>query len=515
MHYVVISCSKENSLMQIHILGAFALLFTLVQTILSYPLAASQPALSADAREQEFFRRLLNSHHWDLLGALYQNNPFKEGGLFLLGYCGPLLIVTVCFVSLLIWISRQDELDSSAPKRIYIWSIIFALISAPAFNVLTQDIWLSVAWGRMVDVGINPYTHPFLGKVTSDLPLDYRPIEATYGPLWIFASSVVTAVAGDNPIASWIIIKLVLLSSWLGCLWLVYDLSKSLEAPRRCWAMASIGWLPAGLHSSVAEGHNDVVMVLVSLFWLKKIVQPSPIGPVALATSVLVKYVTAPFAVLDLLFNVNRRMTWLTYLRRVSPALLLMVVVAVVVLSFGGAGTETASMATWSFLEPAGVLRAVERLSGLSIPGGNATKMAVFAILFGGVAIYETVGLSKQPKEENMYRCCLSAMCLVLFVMVGHVWPWFFVWCIPFAALCSSYWLAWFVLGAAMMSPFSIAHWWHLSKGYGEAYRPELLILPMYLMALCAVVYFKFSSWSENAQASIIVQQAPTTASEH
>jgi hypothetical protein len=492
-------------LIRLQILGTLALVATLLQTVLSFPLAASQPPLSSDAREGTFFWRMLSAHHWNWLEALYQKNPFNDAGWFLLGYCGPLLTVTICFVVLVVWIDRQDEIHSSAPKQIYIWSIAFALISAPAFNVLTQDIWLSVVWGRMADVGINPYTHPFTARFAEDLPLDYRPIEATYGPFWILVSSLVTAVAGDHPIASWIILKLVLLLSWLGCLWLVFDLSRSMTTSRRCWAIATVGWLPAGLHNSVAEGHNDVIMVFAALFWLKKIIQPTPIGPIALAASVLMKYVTTPLALIDLLFN--RDMAWRPYFRRVVPAVLLIFLVAAAVISFGGPGTEMANMASWRFLEPAGVLRAVERMSGLSIPGGNAAKIAIFAFLFGGIAFYEIVRLSKQPTEENLYRCCLSVMCLVLFVMVGHVWPWFFVWCLPFAALCSSYWLAWFVVGAAMVAPFSIVHWWHLSKTYGEAYRPELLILPMYFVALCAVVYIRFSRWGQKAGSPIDIER--------
>ena len=63
-----------------------------------------------------------------------------------------------------------------------------------------------------------------------------------------------------------------------------------------------MGWLPFILHMAVAEGHNDIVMVMFLVCWLWLVAeQRHLLSPVALAAATLIKYITAPLALLEVL----------------------------------------------------------------------------------------------------------------------------------------------------------------------------------------------------------------------
>jgi hypothetical protein len=47
----------------------------------------------------------------------------------------------------------------------------------------------------------------------------------------------------------------------------------------------------------------------------------------------------------------------------------------------------------------------------------------------------------------------------VLLVAVGHIWPWYAIWVLPFAALDLRSRLARFVMGFAAVSPFVMLPW--------------------------------------------------------
>ena len=47
-----------------------------------------------------------------------------------------------------------------------------------------------------------------------------------------------------------------------------------------------------------------------------------------------------------------------------------------------------------------------------------------------------------------------------MFSAVSHLWPWYLVWGIAFAALLPGWWLSRFIAGIAILVPFMLPIWW-------------------------------------------------------
>jgi hypothetical protein len=60
-------------------------------------------------------------------------------------------------------------------------------------------------------------------------------------------------------------------------------------------------------------------------------------------------------------------------------------------------------------------------------------------------------------------------MAAALFSAVPHLWSWYLIWVLAPAALVPTWWLSRFVIGAAIMAPFTVVCWWVESlKDYQE-----------------------------------------------
>ena len=82
-------------------------------------------------------------------------------------------------------------------------------------------------------------------------------------------------------------------------LFLVDRLAAEFSPGRRSLALAIAGWLPLGVLQTVAEGHNDVFLVMPVLLWLALLIGRNASSPLALGASVLSKYATAPLFLAD------------------------------------------------------------------------------------------------------------------------------------------------------------------------------------------------------------------------
>lgn len=420
-------------------LGAIALASFALHAFLSWSLAAS---LSA-ARQDAFFDQI----PWAV--------SIESDVAFFAAYYGPLLVQTACFAAAA-WLLRRNT-DEAITQRVFYWALSFALVSFFAINVLTQDFWLSVVWGRMANAGVDPYSVPFDAALAHDLPLDHEPITMTYGPLWALISAA-TFVTGGSPWLALALGKFVLLCAWAACLWLVREIARPRGARAQTLAMLIVGWLPLGVHSSVAEGHNDAVMMALALVWTLSLRAPGWVGPFALVASALCKYVTAPLAIVDAIYHLrNRTMSLAAYVRRGLPALAL-AVAGGAFLFFSGRTDQTTEMRDWRFLEPSDLLRALERITGIDIPGIDLMAQIVFTAIAG----WMLWRLWRDTTEQNAIIAQLAIMSAILFSVVGHVWPWFLIWCVPFAALAPRHLLSVFVIAVAAIAPFTIAHWWRL-----------------------------------------------------
>ena len=252
---------------------------------------------------------------------------FTSNEAVLLSYFVPLALAGLAAIAMLLMLERHAELsDERTARLLRRWSIAFALACFGAFPVFTQDLWLSAAWGRMIVAGENPYHSLFTPEFLTGLPLDHFPMMMSYGPLWALISGAVVLLAWDNAVAIGLLLKALIAAAWVTALLLIDGMHRGRSARERCLAIVQFGWVPLGVSQSVAEGHNDIVMIAPAVLWFVLLMRRQGSAPIALITSVLCKYVTAPLFLIDLIAAFRRdRLTLLAYILRMTGAALIAV----------------------------------------------------------------------------------------------------------------------------------------------------------------------------------------------
>jgi alpha-1,6-mannosyltransferase len=279
----------------------------------------------------------------------------------------------------------------------------------------------------------------------------------SYGPLWAVTSAIIMFVSGANLLTAFLLLKAILVLAWLFALRLVDRICVDEPPLTRAMALVIFGWLPVGVVQSLAEGHNDIVMAALAVLWLSLLLKRRISAPIALAASALCKYTTAPLFLVDLIYmHRAERMNWRDYLRRILlPAVLTLATFALFVRSiqfFDG----TRILNVWRFLQPRDAVLAIDGFLGGYVWPLAYVATAVLPLL----AAWYCARLWVEPNREQLIRACLAVLCAVTFSTVAHLWPWYLVWLLPFAALSPRWWLARFVTGVALLMPFTVAIWW-------------------------------------------------------
>jgi alpha-1,6-mannosyltransferase len=438
----------------VHLSGGLALLAYFVLSVASFVQAPALWQKANAPRAAALFDSLSNTvpvfgWHAQLFSATWQ---------VIASHILPLAVATLAIMVLLLALPRfRHQIDESLIASLYRWAIAFVAMLAFAYPVFTQDLWLSAVWGRMAAAGTNPYAAAFPPEALSGLPLDHFPMPMSYGPLWAVASAFIMFVSGGSLLTAFILLKAILVLAWLFALRLVYRISADAAPLTRALALVVFGWLPVGVVQALAEGHNDIVMATLALLWLSLLLGRHVAAPIALAASALCKYTTAPLFLVDLI-SVHRaeRMSWRDYRRRmVLPAILTLATFALFVRSFQFFdGTRLLNV--WRFLQPRDAVLAIDAFLGGYIWPLAYVATAVFPLL----AAWYCARLWVEPNREQLIRASLAVMCAATFSTVAHLWPWYLVWLLPFAALSPGWWLARFVTGVALLMPFTVAIWW-------------------------------------------------------
>ncbi|MGH7505527.1 MAG: hypothetical protein ACRELX_07735 [Longimicrobiales bacterium] len=407
-------------------------------------------------------------------------------------YASFLLVPSIVFVALLAVLSRRREaLNDPLARSLFRWAAAFAVVLAFAHPVLVQDFWLSAGWGRLIARGVNPYYVNLDPQVTAGLPLDYLGLLMTYGPLWALVAGAVMAVAGAGPFVAGLLFKASLACAWIGALALVAHLLRTRPAADRCVGMAIAGWLPLGAFQIVAEGHNDVGMVLLLLLWLALLERGRHLaGTVSLAASVLVKYLSAPLFLLDLLHTIRSRgKRWTAYLPYAAAAALLGLVVFGIFFRSPAFFASTAHMADWHFFTPRDGVVTTGRLLGIEPSLGSLGGMLVAALAIGVqgffllLLAYGVWRYWRTPAPESFRYAVLTMTAGILFGVVGHIWPWFLAWGLVIAALHPASAITRWTTGVALAVPFPLVHWTAFPG-------PDQLVIVTPAMYLFAVAWF-------------------------
>ena len=479
----------------VHALGAVVLLAYASLTVLSFVEAAALWRQQPAPRAQAVFEALAT--HIEPLspaaaGWFLDKPAFASAWSAVLAIWIGLAVVSAAV--LVLTVVLRNGLQSAAsglPRLVLRWAYAHAAVCALAWPVFTEDLWLSAVWGRMIAAGANPFHSHFTSATLAGLPLDHFPMPMSYGPLWGLLSGGVMLIAGESTFLATALFKALIAGLWIAALKLVFRLTEALPQHERCVALLQFGWLPAGVSQSLAEGHNDIAMVALVLFWLLLLQRARGQAPFALVASILCKYVTAPLLLIDAIHALRRqKIGWRRcLLRLLVPAASGLAVMAIFYRSpafFDGVRL----IGTWYFLQPRDAVNAVETVLGLPLQPLALTV----TILFPAYAVYAVYCAWSEPSTERLHHAGLAIMSAVLFTAVSHLWAWYVIWTLALAVLLPTGWLSCFNVGVAVIAPFTLGSWWLEAF---EDYR-EGVAFAMYALAIL---------WA------IVVRPAPRAAS--
>lgn len=476
-------------------LGAVSVAAFAAIVLLAPGLAAFSPVLILQGDEIAFVDRLASHLHWLPGIPPYLHAAVRGGGILANPYwraaaaAVPLGLASIAMLlALRTATSAPDpDLTGSTERVAGRVAILLVLMAALALPTYTPDFWLSVAWGRMLGEGQNAYYAPFTPEVFHGIPgSDFEPQERlTYGPLWAFIIGGVNRLVGPLVLWEFLLHKLVLAGAWLGTLAVLRRLAGRRGPRQRLLVTILIGWLPAGVYFAVAEGHNDVVMVMFLSLWLEAVDRGDhKLAPVWLACSCLIKFITLPLIGLELL---AARQAGVLFTRRYLLTLAATGLGSVLALLafYDGPGFlgATRSMQSWIFWVPSSYVVSVARYLGVDLPLVRIDQL--FALLALGATAVVLWRAVRQPSREAWALGSLSVMACMLLALVGHVWPWFGLWLVPFLAVLWPGRAAAVVLTFLLMVPFLDLGWilateWRL--------RPFVEI-PVYSSVLVVLTY--------------------------
>jgi alpha-1,6-mannosyltransferase len=487
----------------INVLGATNTLSGVAYVTLSFGLAPAAWFGAGDQQVKDVYAALAQKVGGGPLVAEYLGGGvLADRAGFVLAYTAPLLLTSGVFVTLLLLLAhRASQLDLSLPRLLFKWAAAWAVLYALAAPVLAPDFWWYLAWGRLIAAGSNPYQVALRPEFSVGLPVnaavpldDVGLAQFAYGPIWAITAAGVTAVSGGHGVFAALLLKLCMAAAWIAGLALVGRLLRRESAWRQCAGISLLGWLPLGLFHGLADGHNDVLVPLFVLLWLHGMEQRRQTrATLALAASVLIKYVTAPLFVLDL---VQARAWKATRLRAYAPPALAAAGLAAFAfapfLRSPHVFDAVLEMGHWSFFTPRDAVSMLEWMLGM-----RHVLSPVIPLVFPLIAVSSLVAYLRRPDQAGRRKAVLALLCGVVFG-AGHMWPWFLLWVLAPAAVMPTSRLTRWVLGVALAAPFAMLPV-VVSRG-APALPIDLWAASAVAMYVFALVWFVLapSSWFGN-----------------
>jgi len=472
------SSSPREALRRINRLGAASLISTAALTVLSPLLAGFTYFFFFFGANASHFPDRDATCGWCAVLAS-DANPFRQTGWYVPGTVLPMLVSTVAFLVLLSFLRRHEgALTEDVARRIRAWAMYFGLAALVAIPIFVEDFWLSVAWGRMAANGINPYYSDIPRQALQGIPIFVADQKMTYGPLWALIAAAVGFLSHGVTWIEFLLSKLVLCGFWFGSLHQLSGLLERETVRTQCIGMAVYGWLPLSFLQATGEGHNDIAMVFFLLCGLRALQAGSKYSTLSFVASAVVKYVTAPLLILDLLdalFHARFR----HYLRFAFLAAMTGLCVFAIYYRSPAFFAPLAEMRSWRFMEPSTALDVLTPLAGPQTIRFLSRAVRVGWLILAAFYLFRYLR-ARTPRALN--EAVLALLSAILFTFVGHVWPWFLIWVIAGSALAPGMLLARWVIGVAVLFPF-VQVWWKISPSNNEV-RYSWPATVIYLAAL-------------------------------
>lgn len=221
---------------------------------------------------------------------------FEGGWLFLLA---TLVLLCLCFLLALRTAAGPDSPRASL-AALGVAAALAALFVA-IYPSSSQDLFHNIASARVLGVyGENPLVTPPAAHPDDPLVrqvVAWRDVSSFYGPLFYAASVIPSKVAGDDVLRNLLAFKALSALALLALALLVGAAAEMLAPGRRTQAIVMVGWNPLLLYENVANGHNDVLMMVLAVASL--LIAAKGLMFTGLVTSILsaaMKYPAAPIA---------------------------------------------------------------------------------------------------------------------------------------------------------------------------------------------------------------------------
>jgi len=185
---------------------------------------------------------------------------------------------------------------SQLDRTVAMWAVPLAL-APPLFS---KDVYSYLAQSAMVARGIDPYTTGVadgLGvadPLVRTIPNLWRDTPAPYGPLFLGLGRLITAIAGENVVASVLLHRVLALTGLAMIIWALPRLARRFGADPVCalWLGAAN---PLVLFHLVSGVHNEALMIGLMLVGLEVALRSPtsgrswPLGAVVISLAAMVK----------------------------------------------------------------------------------------------------------------------------------------------------------------------------------------------------------------------------------
>jgi len=210
------------------------------------------------------------------------------------------LLGAACLAYAALWMDRPPL----SAGTVVAGAAVAGLLLFISFPVGSKDAFLYAFFGK---VWGTYHTNPYVAPPAAFIDDAWQPYvqviwakqPAPYGPLFLWQTRLVDAIAHGNLFASVWTHKAIATLALAGCIALGARLMAPAAAAERWYRIALLAWNPLLLFESAGNGHNDAVMALLVLaaLWLHRRggVSRGVLAPAALAAGVWYKWYAVLF----------------------------------------------------------------------------------------------------------------------------------------------------------------------------------------------------------------------------
>jgi len=304
------------------------------------------------------------------------------------------------------------------------------LCAAAATPLTSNDVFLNLAHGRLVRLGLNPYQHAMAELPRGDpfARVDWPGPRNPYGPLVLPVS---VWAAGWGSVAGGVVaFKLAMLAASLGALFLAYCFCRGLPMQEGPPTFALLAFNPLFAWELSGQAHNDALMALpaVGFIWAAA-VQRRILAALLLGLCVAVKFAMAPTLVLYLLALARRgkRETLLAALGAFG------LLAAAWAPWWEGAGTLQGA---WTVVKSnpariqnsfASIVRLLGNLAGELETALRAWTLGTTLVMLGAALIFALRSTNVPRAMEGSLRFTALGLAFGL----PYVQPWYATWLLP------------------------------------------------------------------------------------